>query len=73
MVVEHGSVAEAARHLNLTPAGVTQRLRALESEFGKALVVRSGRTLRPTEAGWAILPQANSVLQNVRDLRSFVH
>jgi len=73
MVVEHGSVAEAARHLNLTPAGVTQRLRALEAEFGKALVVRSGRTLRPTEAGWAILPQANSVLQNVRDLRSFVH
>jgi DNA-binding transcriptional LysR family regulator len=73
MVVEHGSVAEAARRLNLTPAGVTQRLRALEVEFGKSLVVRSGRTLRPTEAGWAILPQAAHLLQNVRDLRSFVH
>ena len=42
-------------------------------EFGKSLVVRSGRTLRPTEAGWAILPQATHLLQNVRDLRSFVH
>ena len=46
LVVEHGSVAEAARRLNLTPAGVTQRLKALEQELGMALVSRSGRTVR---------------------------
>ena len=42
MVVEHGSVAEAARRLNLTAAAVTQRIRALEREIGTALVSRSG-------------------------------
>jgi len=30
MVIEHGSVAAAARRLNLTDAAVTQRVRALE-------------------------------------------
>ena len=32
-VAECGSLAEAARRLNLTPAGVAQRIRALESEM----------------------------------------
>ena len=70
LVVEHGSVAEAARRLNLTPAGVTQRLKALEQELGMALVSRSGRTVRPTEAGWSILPQVQALLAGVRDLRN---
>ncbi len=73
LVVEHGSIAEAARRLNLTPAGVTQRLRALEFELGKALVSRSGRTMRPTEAGWAILPHVQALLLGVRDLRTIAN
>jgi DNA-binding transcriptional LysR family regulator len=73
LVVEYGSIAEAARRLNLTPAGVTQRLRALEYELGRALVSRSGRTMRPTEAGWAILPQAQTLLAGVRDLRAIAN
>src|SRR5271166_318874 len=44
VVVEHGSVAEAARRLNLTPAAVTQRIRALEHEIGALL--RDVRDLR---------------------------
>lgn len=70
LVVEHGSVAEAARRLNLTSAAVTQRLRALEREIGAALVSRSGQTVRPTAAGAAMLPQAQALLRNVRDLRT---
>jgi DNA-binding transcriptional LysR family regulator len=73
LVVEHGSVAEAARRLNLTPAGVTQRLKALEQELGMALVSRSGRTVRPTEAGWSILPQVQALLSGVRDLRTIAN
>jgi DNA-binding transcriptional LysR family regulator len=69
MVVEHGSVAEAARRLNLTAAAVTQRIRALEREIGTALVSRSGRTVRATEAGVAVLSRAQSLLREVRDLR----
>jgi DNA-binding transcriptional LysR family regulator len=43
-VVDYGSMAEAARRLNLTPAAVAQRIRALEDEIGASLFVRSGRT-----------------------------
>jgi DNA-binding transcriptional LysR family regulator len=73
LVVEHGSVAEAARRLNLTSAAVTQRLRALEDELGTRLVVRSGRTMQPTEAAFAILPQAQHLLSGVRDLNSIAN
>jgi DNA-binding transcriptional LysR family regulator len=70
MVVEHGSVAEAARRLNLTAAAVTQRIRALEHEIGTVLLSRSGRTVRATEAGEAILAPARTLLSGVRDLRA---
>ena len=73
MVVEHGSVAEAARRLNLTAAAVAQRLRALENDIGTTLVARSGRTVRATEAGAAVLAQAQSLLREVRDLRTLAN
>jgi len=73
IVVEQGSVAEAARRLNLTAAAVTQRLRALEREVGAVLITRSGRTMRATEAGAAMLPQAQMLLRALRDLRSLAN
>src|SRR4029077_3603262 len=69
-VVDHGSMAEAARRLNLTPAAVAQRIRALEDEIGASLLVRSGRTVRPTPAGAAILGRARNFLKELRDLKS---
>jgi len=69
-VIECGSVAEAARRLNLTAAGVAQRIRSLEAEIGVLLVARSGRTVRPTAAAVAILDRARSVQREVRDLKS---
>jgi DNA-binding transcriptional LysR family regulator len=69
-VVEQGSIAEAARRLNLTGAAIAQRIHALESEIGAPLVSRSGRTVRPTEAGVAILGRARNLLKEVRDLGS---
>jgi DNA-binding transcriptional LysR family regulator len=70
VVVEQGSFAEAARRLNLTPAAVAQRIRALESEIGARLLFRSGRTVRPTQSGAAILVHARDFLGHVRDLKS---
>src|SRR5436190_23897303 len=58
MAVDNGSIAEAARRLNLTAAGVAKRIRALESEIGAVLISRSGRTIRLTEAGAAIVEHA---------------
>ena len=69
-VVEQGSLAEAARRLNLTPAAVAQRIRALESEIGARLLFRSGRTVRPTQSGAAILVHARDFLGRLRDLKS---
>ena len=68
-VAECGSVAEAARRLNLTPAALSQRMQALEATLGHPLVARVGRTVRPTAAGLAILPQARSLIEGARHLR----
>jgi DNA-binding transcriptional LysR family regulator len=69
-VVEQGSIAEAARRLNLTPAAVAQRIHALEKEIGARLCLRHGRTVKATEAGAAILDRARMFVSEVRDLKS---
>ncbi len=69
-VVDHGSISEAARRLDLTPAAVAQRIRALEKELGAELVIRSGRTVKATEAGARVAARARVVLRDVRDLQS---
>src|SRR5262249_39946743 len=69
-VVDNGSIAEAARRLNLTPTAVAQRIRTLETEVGSRLIIRSGRTVTSTEAGTVILDRARNVLGEVRDLKS---
>jgi DNA-binding transcriptional LysR family regulator len=70
MVAECGSIAEAARRLNLTAAAVSQRLIALEADLGHPLVARAGRTVKPTEEGLAILENARALVQGARDLRA---
>lgn len=69
-VAECGSIAEAARRLNLTPAAVAQRLRTLEQELGQSLVSRVGRTVRPTASGLAVLRHAQPLIEGVRDLKA---
>ncbi|MBZ6075888.1 LysR family transcriptional regulator [Microvirga puerhi] len=69
-VAESGSMAEAARRLGITPAAVAQRIRALEDEVGTLLLSRAGRTVRPTEAGSAILARGRNILRDVRDLQA---
>lgn len=69
-VVDQGSMAAAARRLHITPAAIAQRIQALEQEIGASLLVRSGRTVRPTEAGAAILAKARSFVKEVRELRA---
>ena len=69
-VVEAGSVAGAARRLDLAPTTVAQQIKALELDFGSRLLTRSGRTLRPTVAGTRILERTRLVVASIRDLRS---
>ena len=68
-IVESGSIAEAARRLNLTAAAVTQRIQTLQEEIGVDLLSRVGRTVRPTRAGMAILERARNFLLEARDFK----
>ena len=70
IAVDNGSIAEAARRLDLTAAAVAKRIRALESEIGAVLVARSGRTIRPTLAGAAIVERARVFVAEARDFKS---
>lgn len=69
-VVESGSIAGAARRLNLAPTTITQQMKALEADLGCELLMRVGRTVKPTVVGARIVEQARDVLRGVRDLRS---
>lgn len=67
-VVDHGSMAAAARVLNITPAAVAQQIRTLEREIGASLIARAGRTVSVTEPGSRILQRARDLLRDVADL-----
>lgn len=69
-VADSGSMAAAARLLNITPAGVAQQIRSLERQIEAPLIRRSGRTVTVTEAGARILEQTRNVLKNVAELRT---
>jgi DNA-binding transcriptional LysR family regulator len=69
-VAELGSIAEAARSLDLTPTAVSLRIKALERQVGTALVERAGRNVKPTQAGTNVLTQARLILQEVRNFGS---
>lgn len=73
MVVDCGSMAEAARRLDVTPAAVAARVRSLEEAIGQRLVRRAGRTVKPTEAGLRILDNARVVLRDLRNLHALAN
>jgi DNA-binding transcriptional LysR family regulator len=69
VVVESGSVAEAARRLHTSSAALAKRIHSLEAEIGVRLITRAGRTVGPTEAGFAIFESAKQILHDARGLR----
>ncbi|GAA5233755.1 LysR family transcriptional regulator [Verticiella sediminum] len=72
-VAETGSMAQAARSLDMTPGAVAHHVHALEDMLGVALVARSGRTVMPTPAGYRLLERARPLLADVVQLRACVH
>ncbi len=52
-VLDEGSFDAAARRLLLTPSAVSQRIKTLEQQLGRILLVRS-KPVRATEAGEAV-------------------
>ena len=73
LVVDTGSMAEAARRLDVSPAAVAQQIRALERELGATLLARSGRTVAPTAAGMRIVARSRGLLRELADLKTLIN
>lgn len=69
-VVEEGTFTAGAARVHVAQPGVSAQIRHLEREFGQQLLDRSGRTVRPTAAGAAVLPYARAALAAVVDARA---
>ena len=68
-VIDTGSFSEAAEALHLTQSAVSKRIATLEHQTGRPLIERSGRSLRLTDAGHALLPHARKVLDELHNAR----
>jgi DNA-binding transcriptional LysR family regulator len=68
-VVDEAGFTRAAEKLHVAQPGVSAQIRRLEREFGHELLDRSGRTVRPTEVGAAVLPYARAALAAVAAAR----
>ncbi|HEY0804663.1 MAG TPA: LysR substrate-binding domain-containing protein [Pseudonocardiaceae bacterium] len=71
-VVEEASFTRAADKLHVAQPGVSAQIRQLERELGEQLLDRSGRVVRPTEAGAAVLPYARAALDAVAGVRACI-
>jgi DNA-binding transcriptional LysR family regulator len=61
-LADRGSVTAVAAALSFTPSAVSQQLKALSREIGMPLTEPAGRGLRLTDAGHALVAEAEAVL-----------
>jgi DNA-binding transcriptional LysR family regulator len=65
-VARSGSYSAAGRALGFTQPAITYQMKSLEKSVGTALTVRTGRTMRLTPAGTALLSHAQPILAALR-------
>ncbi|WP_439573923.1 LysR family transcriptional regulator [Phreatobacter sp.] len=68
-VVDRGSIAAAARECGLSPSMASRRITALEEAIGARLLLRTTRSLAPTEAGLTLLSWARGALLDWNRMR----
>ncbi|APY86819.1 LysR family transcriptional regulator [Streptomyces alfalfae] len=61
-VATTGSFSAAARELGCTQPAVSQQMKALEASAGTPLLIRTGREMRLTQAGEALVRHATGIL-----------
>ncbi|HEY7047030.1 MAG TPA: LysR substrate-binding domain-containing protein [Jatrophihabitantaceae bacterium] len=71
-VVEEASFTRAAARVHVAQPGVSAQIRQLERELGQELLDRTGRTVRLTDAGAAVVPYARAALDAVAGARQAV-
>jgi DNA-binding transcriptional LysR family regulator len=67
-IVKYGSLAAAARALDVTPSAVTQRLQALEAALGVRLLDRGTRRMRLTDEGELFHAEAARLASDYEEL-----
>ncbi|MQB07920.1 LysR family transcriptional regulator [Agrobacterium tumefaciens] len=70
LVIETGSVAEAARRQNITPSAATQRIKALEADIGQPLLQRAGQRMEATVVGSALVSQVRQIIALEGDMKA---
>jgi len=68
-VVDTGSIAAAARNQMLTPAAISQRVKALEASLGCQLLSRAGHAAKPTAECLKVLPRLKHLVSEVDALQ----
>ena len=71
-VAEERNFTRAAEKAHVAQPGVSAQIRRLERELGQQLLDRSGRAVRLTDAGAAVLPYARAALAAVAGARAAV-
>ena len=71
-VVEAGSFSEAAEQIHLTQPAVSKRIALLEEQLDCRLFDRISRTVNLTEAGMALLPRAQGLLQQLLETKQHI-
>jgi DNA-binding transcriptional LysR family regulator len=71
-IVDHGSFTGAARAIPVAQPSLSQAIRALETELGVQLFHRTGRRVRLTSAGEALVAGARQVDRDVSTMRAAV-
>src|ERR1700722_11677756 len=68
-VAEEANFTRAAQRVHISQSGISAQVRQLERDLGQTLLDRSGRTVRLTEVGAAVLPYAQAALDAVAHAR----
>jgi DNA-binding transcriptional LysR family regulator len=61
-VLDQGSMTGAARTLDLTQSAVSWKIKRLEERVGRPLLIRNGRSIRPSRDGRALADEARSIV-----------
>lgn len=69
-VVENGSVAAAAKHMNCVASNITMRLKELEADLGQQLFTREKKSLTLTPAGRLLYKEAHEIVVKAERLPS---
>ena len=72
-VHQYGSMAEAARRLNITHGAVAQQIRGLERDLDVQLVRRAGKAVHLTESAHSILEVSRKILNDVDTLAALAN